>query len=119
MRVVSLLLCFLLAGCLATGDQPPPAASAPPAAPAAAPPPTAAAPPSPKARGAAGSSTGPRGGASTAAATGEPEEPSPDPVIQARTDCWMAVEHQKGLRDLDHRIAFVDKCVADKTKGKP
>jgi hypothetical protein len=40
-------------------------------------------------------------------------------VIQARTDCWMAVEHQKGLKGLDQRIAYVDKCVADKTKSKP
>jgi hypothetical protein len=40
-------------------------------------------------------------------------------VIQARTDCWMAVEHRKNLRGLDQRIAYVDKCVADKTKSKP
>jgi len=117
MRVMALLLCFLLAGCLATGDQPAPQAAAP--APAA----TAAAPPSPPppspARSSAGSAGGPRGGATTAAARGEPEEPPPDPVIQARTDCWMAVEHAKGVRDLDQRIAFVDKCVAEKTKSKP
>jgi hypothetical protein len=121
MRVVSLLLCFLLcpllAGCLATSDQPP-AASAVPASTAAAPPP-APPQPSPASRRAAGSGGGPRGGASTAAAQGEPEEVPPDPVIQARTDCWMAVEHQKGLKGLDQRIAFVDKCVADKTKIKP
>ena len=115
MRVVSLLLCLVLAGCLATGDQPAPNAAAPaPAAIAAAPPP----PPSP-ARNAAGSAGGPRGGASTAAARGEPEEVPPDPVIQARTDCWMAVEHQKGLRSLDQRIAYVDKCVADQMKSQP
>src|SRR5881394_3380621 len=107
MRVLSLLLCFLLAGCLATGDQPvPPAAAPPPAS------------PSP-ARSSAGSAGGPRGGASTAAARGEPEEVPPDPVIQARTDCWMAVEHQKGLRSLDQRIAYVDKCVADQMKSQP
>jgi hypothetical protein len=117
MRVVSLLLCFLLAGCLATGDQPAPQAAAP------APAPTAAAPPAPPppspARSSAGSGGGPRGGATTAAARGEPEEVPPDPVIQARTDCWMAVEHQKNLRGLDQRIAFVDKCVADQAKSKP
>jgi len=118
MRVVSLLLCLVLcpflAGCLATGDQPPPNAGASPAATAAAPQPG----PSPASRGAAGGGGGPRGGASTAAARGEPEEVPPDPVIQARTDCWMAVEHQKGLKGLDQRIAYVDKCVADKTKVK-
>jgi hypothetical protein len=113
MRVVSLLWCLVLAGCLATGDQPAPNAAAP--APASI---AAATPPSP-ARSSAGSASGPRGGAITAAARGEPEEVPPDPVIQARTDCWMAVEHQKNLRGLDQRIAFVDKCVADKTKSKP
>ena len=112
MRVATLPLCFLLAGCLATGDQPTPQTVAP--APAA----TVVAPP-PPARTPAGSGGGPRGGATTAAARGEPEEVPPDPVIQARTDCWMAVEHQKGLKGLDQRIAYVDKCVADKTKNKP
>jgi len=32
---------------------------------------------------------------------GEPEEVPPDPVIQARTDCWLAAEPQQGLRSLD------------------
>jgi hypothetical protein len=96
MRAATLLLCFFLAGCLATGDQPAPQATAP--APAA----TAAAPPSPPPRTPAGSGGGPRGGATT-----------------ARTDCWMAVEHQKSVRSLDQRIAFVDKCVADQMKVKP
>ncbi len=122
MRVVSLLWCLVLAGCLATGDQPAPGATSPaPASTVAAPPPgaTAAAPPSPAARGPTGSAGGPRGGATTAAARSEPEEVPPDPVIQARTDCWMAVEHQKNLRGLDQRIAFVDKCVADQMKSQP
>ena len=122
MRVATLLLCPFLAGCLATGDQPAPQAAAPaPAATTAAPPPasTAAAPPSPATRASAGSGAGPRGGATTAAARGEPEEVPPDPVIQARTDCWMAVEHQKSARSLDQRIAFVDKCVADQMKSQP
>ena len=114
MRVVSLLWCLVLAGCLATGDQPAPAtvAAPPPGA-------TAAAPPSPAARGPTSSSGGPRGGATTASARSEPEEVPPDPVIQARTDCWMAVEHQKNLRGLDQRIAYVDKCVADQMKSQP
>ena len=116
MRVVSPLWCLVLAGCLATGDQPAPQAAAPaPAVTAAAPP---APPPSPG-RSSAGSAGGPRGGATTAAARGEPEEVPPDPVIQARTDCWMAVEHQKNLRGLDQRIAYVDKCVADQMKSQP
>lgn len=125
MRVLSLLssllLSLFLAGCLANGDQPPaPGAASPaPAAAVATPPP--APPSSALARSPAGpgGGGGARGGASTAAARGEPEEVPPDPVIQARTDCWMAVEHAKGVKGLDERIAFVDKCVAGKTKSKP
>jgi len=33
-------------------------------------------------------------------------------VTQARVECWAKVEQQKGLRSIDSRIAFVDKCVA-------
>ena len=120
MRVVSvlscLLLCPLLAGCLS--DQPTgPGAVAPAPAAAVATPPAAS--PSTLAHSPAGpgGGGGPRGGASTAAARGEPEEVPPDPVIQARTDCWMAVEHAKGVQGLDQRIAYVDKCVAEKTKS--
>jgi hypothetical protein len=31
----------------------------------------------------------------------------------------MKVEQQKSLRDIDRRIAFVDKCVADEMKTRP
>ena len=38
---------------------------------------------------------------------------------QARADCWMKVEQQKGLRgDIDKRILFVDKCVAEELKDR-
>ena len=102
-------------GCLADGNQPAPGATSP----------RRLRPSQPRrrrhraARSAAGSAGGPRGGGATAAARGEPEEVPPDPVIQARTDCWMAVEHQKDLRGLDQRIAYVDKCVADQKKSQP
>ena len=39
--------------------------------------------------------------------------------MQARSTCWMKVESQKGMRNIDQRSAFVDKCVADEMKGKP
>jgi hypothetical protein len=45
------------------------------------------------------------------------EDDGTDPLIRARAKCWMQVEHQK-LRDLDRRIAFVDKCVADTMRGR-
>jgi len=42
-----------------------------------------------------------------------------DRLLQARADCWMKVERERGLRDIDRRIAFVEKCVADELKGGP
>jgi hypothetical protein len=107
MRVVSLLPCLALAACMVTGEQPDAASPAAPAAAAASPPTTT-----------WGSGGGARGGASTAAARAEPVEVGPDVLTQARADCWMKVESQKGLRDIDRRSAFVDKCVADQVKSK-
>jgi hypothetical protein len=112
--LAAFLSVLLLAGCaggkLAGGDQPVAVAAAPVAAPAAPNPP----PPS--------SSGGARGGSTTArrAPVEDPDAPTPtgDPVIQARADCWMAVEHRHELRGIDQRITFVDKCVAEKTKGR-
>jgi hypothetical protein len=31
----------------------------------------------------------------------------------------MKVEHERGLRDIDRRIAYVDKCVAERLKANP
>ena len=74
--------------------------------------------PPPRSSGVGG---GARGGATTASARGdgEPGEVRPDPLTQARADCWMKVESQKGLRSIDQRSAFVDKCVAEQLKSKP
>ena len=103
-----LLLCLPLAACAAGG-------SFPVAAPAPETPAPVAASPS--------SSGGAHGGATTAAAraAADPDAPNPtdDPVIQARADCWMKVETQRGLRSIDQRTAFVDKCVAEQIKAKP
>lgn len=119
MRLASLLPCLALASCILTGEETPPeaaiAAAAVPAAPAA---------PAVISRPAARSSSvggGARGGATTASAQGgsEPIEVPPDPLTQARVDCWMKVESQKGLRAIDQRSAFVDKCVAAQLKSKP
>lgn len=49
--------------------------------------------------------------------SGEAATPTVDPLTQARTDCWMKVEHDKIKRSIDQRIAFVDKCVAEAMKG--
>lgn len=56
--------------------------------------------------------------AGQAASSVEPAPGSPqERMQQAKVDCWMKVEHQKGLRGIDQRITFVDKCVADQIKN--
>jgi hypothetical protein len=115
MRVAMLLLCFGLAACAGSklpGEQP-----APNAASAVAPETVAA--PVQNVRARSGPSSGAGGGASTAGVRAAPEAAAPDRLTQARVDCWMKVEHEKGVRDLDRRIAFVDKCVAERIKDKP
>lgn len=121
MRALPLLLCLSLGACaggvsLPSGDaallDPKPAASPPP--------PPAATPPQRSGRTVSGSTSGgARGGAVTAAARApaEPVDPGVDPLIQARSECWMKVETNKSLRNIDQRVAFVDKCVADRMKG--
>jgi hypothetical protein len=54
--------------------------------------------------------------AQPAAQTSPPINPDPDALTQARVVCWMKVEEQKALRNIDRRIAFVDKCIADALK---
>lgn len=113
MRRAFLLLCLPLAACATAtlpGEQPAPEAAA------AAPPPAASGP----------AASAPRPAARAAAAASNPAPPPSAPVpsdtdrlTQARVDCWMKVEQQKALRDIDRRIAFVDKCVADQIKAKP
>jgi hypothetical protein len=123
MRIATLfVLCLCLAGCMTAGDQPDPeAAAAPAVVQAPAPPPASVVAGPPVVRAPAGPGGGARGGASTAAARGggEPVEARADPLTQARVDCWMKVESQKGLRAIDQRSAFVDKCVAEQMKSKP
>jgi len=107
MRVASLLPSLTLAACMLTGEETAPeGASAAAAAPAA------------RSSGVGG---GARGGTTTASArgNGEPGEVRPGPLTQARADCWMKVETQKGLRSIDQRSVFVDKCVAEQLKSKP
>jgi len=111
MRVATPLLCLILAACAGgtlPGEQPAPdTAIAPDAAATGAPVPSN--PPAPRANQAARAASPPP--------QPQPQAtPAPDRLTQARVDCWMKVEHQKGIRDIDRRIAFVDKCVADTMK---
>ena len=113
MRVATLLLCLSLTACAGgtfPGEQPAPFAGAKPAAggrtvadaPAIAPSVTATQP------GVAAHSVEPPPGSAA------------ERQQQARADCWMKVEHERGLRDIDKRVAYVDRCVADELKtAKP
>jgi hypothetical protein len=38
--------------------------------------------------------------------------------MQARVECWAKVEKERRLRDIDRRVAFVDKCVSDAMKAQ-
>jgi hypothetical protein len=120
MRAAFLPLFLLLGACSGTisGFSPDPPASPEPtaaAAPAAAP---SVAATSSRPNPAPGGSSAAGGGSRTAAARppAEPVDPQTDPLTQARVDCWMKVETQRVVRDIDRRIAFVDKCVADAVK---
>jgi hypothetical protein len=111
MRVATPLLCLILAACAGgklPGEQPAPdAANLSPATAASAP--DASNPPATRTNQAARAASPPP--------QPQPQAtPEPDRLTQARVDCWMKVEHQKGIRDIDRRIAFVDKCVADAMK---
>jgi hypothetical protein len=118
MRVATLLLCLSVAACQTAAEKPAAELAAPAAPASTANPSTVAAPPVARSSGSGG---GARGGATTAAARGggEPVEVTVDPLTQARADCWMKVERDRGLRSIDQRSAFVDKCVADQMKNGP
>ena len=119
MRRALLLLCLPLAACgvtLPSRDPGPQAAAGAPAS--AAPPPPANASPAVSAPPPAAPRAGGRSNSTVNVPPPAPEEDDgPDPLTRARANCWMQVEHQK-LRDLDRRIAFVDKCVADTMRGR-
>lgn len=106
----------VLAACaqtLATNDVTPepvtatPSAAAAPAAPDPAPPPEQRAPR--------------RATAAARAASPAPVE-APAPTALTREEingeCWMQVEGNRAVRDIDARLKLVQKCVADKTKAQ-
>ena len=51
-----------------------------------------------------------------AATNGEPTPISPQ---DAKTQCWMRYENKSAPRDLDKRMALVDKCIEEKMKQLP
>jgi hypothetical protein len=115
MRFVTLPLCLALAACAGgqiPGEQPPPAAPAAAGAPVVPAVPPAASPSTAAAAGARGSPP------PQAAATQKPAAPDSITLMQVRVDCWAKVEKERRLRDIDRRIAFVDKCVSDAMKAQ-
>jgi hypothetical protein len=52
----------------------------------------------------------------TADAGGEPPPTSPQEV---KTQCWMRYEGKSAPRDLDKRMALVDKCIEERMKLLP
>jgi hypothetical protein len=96
MRALILLFCLALAGCAGRTDG---AGGAPAAA-------------------AASGTAAPSGAATAMAAAPAPgpirrSQPDALQLQEARVECWGKVEQQRGLRGIDARIAFVDKCVAE------
>lgn len=130
MRVATLLLCLSLAACAGgklPGEQPAPgsagalgatgapgpAAGSPDAASSSA----AASAPAAPAAPAPSPSAGRTAPAAAAAPAGPPLSDA-ERLRQARVACWVKVEEQKRLRDIDRRIAFVEKCVNEATKQR-
>lgn len=37
---------------------------------------------------------------------------------QINAECWMSVESNKKVRDIDQRLKLVDKCVEERTRGR-
>jgi hypothetical protein len=113
MKAATPLLCLLLAACaggMIPGEQPAPFASARPAVSGRT---VADAPPL------APSVTATQPGVA-AHSVEQPPGSAAERQQQARADCWMKVEHERGLRDIDKRVAYVDRCVADELKtAKP
>lgn len=113
--VLGVLCCLGLAACAgsnAGNSSASVAAAFPPAAPSTEPAAAAsAAPAKPRNRAAYRGSTAP--------APQPADEPdhvvsAGEKVMQVRTDCWMGVDHVKVARDIDSRMTWVDKCIAEK-----
>jgi hypothetical protein len=109
MRLATLLLCLAVAGCASTGSDDALNAASPAAATAA--PVAAGEPPPPVA------TASQQAAASAAEKPAEPPMTAAERLTQARVDCWMKVEKDRSAaRNIDRRIALVDKCVAERTK---
>jgi len=67
--------------------------------------------------------------AKAAPAAAEPAAPAPasiqvtGPVLMTpekiKADCWMKYEEDKKIKNIDQRLALVEKCVDDATRNQP
>lgn len=59
------------------------------------------------------------GGAANVAAAADKEKEPEQPMTRtkAASDCWMRTEKEGMQRNIDARLAAVEKCIAEKMKG--
>jgi hypothetical protein len=46
------------------------------------------------------------------------EEEGPPTMEKARAQCWMRYEKDKSAKNLDAKLALVNKCVAERMRGR-
>ena len=124
LRIVTLLLCLALAACAGTNaglettpsSDPAATPAASPAADQTVPVPVPGNSPATPPAARRGAPQAARGASAPAVPEPEAELSLQDRIMQARVNCWAEVDKQRALRDIDSRIVWVDKCIADRTK---
>ena len=56
-----------------------------------------------------------------AAQAAAPAAPAPQAALtpeEAKTQCWMKYESDKKVKNIDQRLALVEKCVSDTMRGQ-
>ena len=55
------------------------------------------------------------------AAAPAPAAPPPQPMTpeKAKTECWMKFEGDKKIKNIDQRLALVEKCVDETMRNQP
>ena len=110
MRLVAIVLCLTLTGCLTT-DEPAPAVnpSAPPA--------STSAPDKPAPAQRRPQPAAVRGANAPPVPPPQTEEAQVDPVMEIRQMCWSQGNANKAFRTVEARADWVNACVAEKLKA--
>jgi len=64
----------------------------------------------------------PAGRSTQAAAPPAPPPPEPDVVLtpeKIKADCWMKFENDKKIKNVDARLALVEKCIDETSRRQP